>query len=307
MEAAADEVVHAAERHPVERAARHLRPRRGAAGTRAPAPAGTSARGPSRPSAGRSPARGSRLASSSSDVGERLAPTAAARADERMCSVRFAARALDLVALVAPRLGDAEQHLLERRQPVPRLGREVGAAEERLAGGRQEDGHRPAAAAGQRDDGVHVDRVEVGPLLAVDLDADEVLVHARARSVDPRTTRAPSRGTSGRPRSRSRAGSAGPRRALARAPRRPTGTSRPGSPRAAAGTATSRPRGGSSAQPADALDGERDADARRRTRAAAPPRRGRGRTGRRSSRAARRTSAQVIAATASKATNLRYG
>ena len=50
--------------------------------------------------------------------------------------------------------------------------------------GRQEDGHRPAALAGQRDDRVHVDRVEVGPLLAVDLDADEVLVHhARGQRV----------------------------------------------------------------------------------------------------------------------------
>ena len=105
---------------------------------------------------------------------------------------------------------------------------------------RQEDGHRPAAAAGQRDDGVHVDRVEVGPLLAVDLDADEVLVHHARGQRRPRTTRAPSRGTSGTRRSRSRAGSAGPRRARGRAPRRPTGTSRPGCPRAAGGTATSR-------------------------------------------------------------------
>ena len=47
--------------------------------------------------------------------------------------------------------------------------------------GRQEDGHRPAAVAGQRDDRVHVDRVEVGPLLAVDLDVDEALVHQRRR------------------------------------------------------------------------------------------------------------------------------
>ena len=34
---------------------------------------------------------------------------------------------------------------------------------------------------GQRDDRVHVDRVDVGPLLAVDLDADEELVHQRRR------------------------------------------------------------------------------------------------------------------------------
>ena len=89
---------------------------------------------------------------------------------------QVAPRRVDLAALVAPRLRHAEQHLLERRQPVPRLRREVGAAEERLARGRQEHRHRPAAAAGQGDDGVHVDRVEVRPLLTVDLDRDEVLV-----------------------------------------------------------------------------------------------------------------------------------
>ena len=89
--------------------------------------------------------------------------------------------------------------------------------------------------------GLHVDRVEVGPLLAVDLDVDEVLVHQRRGRRRPRTTRAPSRGTSGRRRSRSRAGSACPRRARARAPPRPTGTSRPGCRRAGGGTGWSRP------------------------------------------------------------------
>ncbi len=93
-------------------------------------------------------------------------------------------RALDVVPFLVPRLGDREQHLLERGQPVPRLRREVGASEEGLAGGRQEDGHRPATLAGQRDDRVHVDRVEIGPLLAIDLDADEALVqHARGERI----------------------------------------------------------------------------------------------------------------------------
>src|SRR4029077_18952885 len=82
-----------------------------------------------------------------------------------------------LFAPVAPGLGDRDQHLLERGQAVPRLGREVRPAEERLAARLQEDGHRPTALAGQRDDRVHVDRVEVRPLLAVDLYADEALVH----------------------------------------------------------------------------------------------------------------------------------
>ena len=75
------------------------------------------------------------------------------------------------------------QQLREARQPVSRLGRVVRPAEERLAGGRQEDGHRPAAVPGQRDDGVHVERVDVGPLLAVHLDVHEALVHERGRLV----------------------------------------------------------------------------------------------------------------------------
>src|SRR5213082_1987502 len=70
-----------------------------------------------------------------------------------------------------------KQVLLERGRAVARLGREVRAAEERLSVRGQEHRHRPAPAPRQRDDGVHVDGVEVGPLLAVDLDAHEMLVH----------------------------------------------------------------------------------------------------------------------------------
>jgi hypothetical protein len=57
------------------------------------------------------------------------------------------------------------------------LRREVGTGEERDPVGRQERVQRPAAGAGHRLHRVHVDRVDVGPLLAVDLDADEPLVH----------------------------------------------------------------------------------------------------------------------------------
>ena len=53
VEAAADEVVHAAERHPVERRRHERRARRGAGGTRARRPAGTSARARTRPTPGR--------------------------------------------------------------------------------------------------------------------------------------------------------------------------------------------------------------------------------------------------------------
>ena len=154
------------------------------------------------------------------------------------------ARVLDLVALLAPRPADAVEHLAERRHPVARLVREVGAAVERPAVGRQEDAHRPAAAAGHRLDGAHVDLVEVGPLLAVHLDRDEVGVQGLGRrlvlerlalhDVAPVARRVADR-------QEDRAVEAS---SPARAPRGPTGTSRPGCGRAGAGTGWSRRRGG---------------------------------------------------------------
>ena len=72
-------------------------------------------------------------------------------------------------ALLAVGARDRAQHVAEGRQPVARLGREVGAAVERPAVGRAEHGERPAAVAVETHDGVHVDLVDVGPLLAVDL------------------------------------------------------------------------------------------------------------------------------------------
>ena len=79
-----------------------------------------------------------------------------------------------------PEVGDAAQQRAEAGTAVAVLGREVGAGEERLLVRGQEHGHRPAAVPlvhGQG--GRHVDVVEVGALLAVHLDGDEVLVHER--------------------------------------------------------------------------------------------------------------------------------
>ena len=84
-----------------------------------------------------------------------------------------------------------EQDAGKAGHPARVAGREVGAAEERLQVGREEDRHRPAAVPGHRLHGGHVDLVEVGPLLAVDLDVDEVLVHQRRRCRDSRSSRAP--------------------------------------------------------------------------------------------------------------------
>ena len=57
--------------------------------------------------------------------------------------------ARDVAAALPVRVRDRGQHLAEARQPVARLGRVVRPAEERLALGREEDRHRPAAVAGQ--------------------------------------------------------------------------------------------------------------------------------------------------------------
>ena len=111
----------------------------------------------------------------------------------------------ELLALVAVGAGGRLQHLLEAGQAVARLRREVGAAVEGDGLGVEEDGQRPAALARHPLDGLHVEVVDVGPLLAVDLDRDEATRSSARRSPRPRRTRAPSRGTSGRRSSRSRA------------------------------------------------------------------------------------------------------
>ena len=87
-----------------------------------------------------------------------------------------------ILALGAPGVDQRLQHLPERRLTVPRLVGVVGAREERVAVVVEHDGHRPATLPGHRR-GLHVDRVHVGPLLAVDLDADEVLVEVRRGGV----------------------------------------------------------------------------------------------------------------------------
>ncbi len=80
---------------------------------------------------------------------------------------------LDLGAAVVPDVADGTQHGGERGAPRQVPGREVGTAEERAPVGGEEDAHRPAARAGHGLDRLHVDGVDVGALLAVDLDADE--------------------------------------------------------------------------------------------------------------------------------------
>ena len=83
----------------------------------------------------------------------------------------------DLLALALEGVDHGFHHHPEARHAAALVGWEVGAAIERHALGVEEDGHRPAAVAAHRLHRLHVDGVDVGPLLAIDLDADEVLVH----------------------------------------------------------------------------------------------------------------------------------
>jgi len=73
------------------------------------------------------------------------------------------------------------QPLAERGHAPARLRREIGAAPERLAGGGEEHGQRPAALLAHGLQRRHVDVIDVRPLLAVDLDVDEQAVHLRRR------------------------------------------------------------------------------------------------------------------------------
>ena len=96
-----------------------------------------------------------------------------------------------LLAPLAPRLGQLLEDRPEPGTPLPVLGREVGAAEERPPVGEEERRERPAAPPDHRLHGAHVDVVDVGPLLAVDLDGDVALVQDGRRSPRSRTTPAP--------------------------------------------------------------------------------------------------------------------
>ena len=84
---------------------------------------------------------------------------------------------VDLVALLIPGGADGLHHHPEPGHPLTGLGREVGAAVEGDAVGVAEGRQRPAAPAGHPLQRLHVDGVDVGSFLAVDLDRDEVLVH----------------------------------------------------------------------------------------------------------------------------------
>ena len=81
----------------------------------------------------------------------------------------------DLLPLAEPRLAERLHDAAERGHAVALDGREVRPGVEGAPVGRAEDRHGPTARPGQGLGGRHVDGVEVGPLLPVDLDRDEPL------------------------------------------------------------------------------------------------------------------------------------
>ncbi len=83
----------------------------------------------------------------------------------------------DLRRLLAKQPRHLAQHIDEGRPAVARGLREIRAAPERLALRSQEHRQRPATLLAQMMQSRHVNLVDVGPLLAVDFDVDEQLVH----------------------------------------------------------------------------------------------------------------------------------
>jgi hypothetical protein len=185
-EAAADVVVDAAAGHGAQREQRHLR-----LGARRVVAAG----GAAQEQFERRVRRELRRAAEAPLNAVELAPERRDRLVERRGAQRLVRRAqqraarqparhpaallADLLATVGPGARDRLEHLREAGHAVARLGREVRAAVERHLLGREEHVQRPAAVAGHRLHGLHVESVDVRALLAVDLDVHEVLVHER--------------------------------------------------------------------------------------------------------------------------------
>ena len=88
---------------------------------------------------------------------------------------------IDLVPLLVPGVRKAVQQVFEGRQVVAWNGWKIRAGEERAQVGGKENGHGPAAGSGHGRGRRHVDAVQVGSFLPIDLDANEILVHDGGR------------------------------------------------------------------------------------------------------------------------------
>ncbi len=112
----------------------------------------------------------------SSSVRPIVAPPAAARRGGEPLHQRRAVL-FDLLRLVTEQPRDLAQHVDKGRFAVARGWRKISAAPDRLAVGREKHGQRPAAMLAEVMQRRHVDLIDIGPLLAIDFDVDEQLVH----------------------------------------------------------------------------------------------------------------------------------
>src|SRR6266849_5140019 len=83
----------------------------------------------------------------------------------------------DALGFVTKQTSDFSQHVQKTRSTVTRGLGEVSAPPDRLAVAVEKHGQRPAAVLAKMVQGRHVDLVDVGPLLAINFDVDEQLVH----------------------------------------------------------------------------------------------------------------------------------
>ena len=82
----------------------------------------------------------------------------------------------DVAVARFPKLADVLENLHQARMAVAAVGRKIGSAVERFEIGCEKNIERPAALSAHRLDEGHVNLVHIRSFLAVELDADEVLV-----------------------------------------------------------------------------------------------------------------------------------
>lgn len=84
---------------------------------------------------------------------------------------------IDVLGAGVEGVGDGAEDGGEAGAAVGVSGRKVGTGEERTEVRGEEDGHGPAAVAGEDLHGGHVELVDIGALFAVDFDVDEEVIH----------------------------------------------------------------------------------------------------------------------------------
>src|SRR4051794_5810348 len=86
-----------------------------------------------------------------------------------------------LLPAITVRFSDARQYLLKTWHPISWCGRIVSPTKKRQFVGCEKDCHWPTAASSCQLNKCHVDLIDIRPLLHIDLDADEIVIHDAGR------------------------------------------------------------------------------------------------------------------------------